>query len=139
MQGFLDLINNNEISRAELAQKLVDMQLEAGEEAMKQSQEAWDNTMTEWREQAQALPEIGGEKLNETLADIKSGLDKLGATADTYAAFDLTGAGNHPEIISILHKATAHLKEGTQPGAAASPAKGKLSQAESMFPNMNQG
>ncbi len=137
--GFLDVMNNSEITPTEMAQKLVDLQVATAVEMAEASQKLWTDTVTKWQDEARALPEIGGEKLNETLVDIKAGLDKLGATDKTYEALTVTGAGNHPEIISILQKATAHLKEGQPPKAGGSPhSTGNLSQqdrrANALFP-----
>jgi hypothetical protein len=133
LTGFLDLMNDPEISPAERAQKLIDLQLSIAEDAGKASQALWDKTQSDWQAEAQALPEIGGDQLPKTLANIKSGLDKLGATKETYAALNFTGAGNHPEIIRILSKATAHLIEGTPTKDGTAPAKGKLSQADRIY------
>jgi len=133
MTEFLDVMNDTELSVADRAQKLVDLQLGQSALAEEAQQEAWTGVQNEWREAAVALPEIGGDKLPSTLADIKSGLDKLGADKETYAALDLTGAGNHPAIIKILHAATAHLTEG-RPTPDGRPAGGNLTQAERMFP-----
>jgi hypothetical protein len=137
MTGFLELMNDTEISPAERAQKLIDLQFSIAEDAAKASQALWEKTQADWQAEATALPEIGGDKLPETLANIKSGLDKLGATKATYAALDFTGAGNHPEIISILSKATAHLVEGQPPKDPAAPSKGNLSQADRIYSNSN--
>lgn len=137
MTGFLDLMNDTVISPTERAQKLIDLQFSMAEEGVKASQALWDKTQVDWQAEALALPEIGGDALPKTLANIKSGLDKLGATEATYAALTFTGAGNHPEIIRILSKATAHLVEGQPPKDPATPAKGNLSQSARMYPNSN--
>ncbi|MDH5670479.1 MAG: hypothetical protein OEY86_20960 [Nitrospira sp.] len=137
MTDFLSLMNDTEISAAERAQKLIDLQFTIAEEAAKASQALWNKTQVDWQAEARALPEIGGDNLEKTLASIKAGLDKLGATDETYAALNFTGAGNHPEVIRILHKATAHLVEGQPPATPGSPAKGKLSQADRMYGNSN--
>ena len=95
--------------------------------------ESIDN-QTEWQEKLSAHPEIGGENLDKALGDIKTVLDKLGATAETYAAFDYTGAGNHPDIVPILHKLVAHHLEPTLPDNPGSPPGGHMkTQGERMF------
>ena len=137
MTGFLELMNDTEISPAERAQKLIDLQLSIAEDAGKASQALWDKTQSDWQAEALALPEIGGDQLPKTLANIKSGLDKLGATKETYAALNFTGAGNHPLIIQILSKATAHLVEGAPLKDGVDTAKGNLSQADRIYGKSN--
>ena len=133
--GFLEIMNNQELSRADLAQKLVDYQVSAQQKGMEASVEAatslWDQTQDEWRTAAEALPEIGGEALPATLAQIKKGLIAAGADESTFDAMNLTGAGNHPAIIKVLHKLTASVTE--TPPVKGDPTTGKLSQAERMF------
>lgn len=135
MTEFLGLMNDAQLSAGERANKLLALQSNfittALESVGKQIESQWESTQQEWRTQAQALPEIGGAKLPETLATIKKGLDAVGATKETYAALDLTGAGNHPEIIRVFHALTKHLAEGRPVSGA--PTKGPLSQAEKMF------
>lgn len=140
LEPFVDLINNTELGPKERAAEFVRLHTEAVtasiEMANKASAELWSNTVNEWRESTRALPEIGGDNLDATLAGIKSGLNKLGATDATYEALNLTGAGNHPELIKILHAATAHLREGTNPSTPASPGGGEgKTLAERLYPS----
>ncbi len=114
--SFTELMNNNELSRADLAQGIIDLQIETTQKAMESATEAaqtlWNGTQTTWQDEARALPNIGGDHMDKTLATIKKGLETVGATKDTFAAMDLTGAGNHPEIIRVLHALTVNLGEG---------------------------
>lgn len=132
MESFVGFMNDAALSPLERAQKLVDLQVQMGQEAQTASETFWNTTQDTWREEVRALPEIGGVNTDKTLADIKAGLNKVGATTETYAALSMTGAGNHPEIIKVLHKLTAPLVEGSPP-AAGLPRGGDLSQAERMF------
>lgn len=133
--NFLDVINSPDMSVAERAQKLVDLQTSVQEETAKRINEElqsfWDNQRTANRQAVQALPEIGGDKLDESLAQIKKGLEAAGATDETFKAFTETGAGDHPEIIRVLYALTKPHKEG-QP-IFGSPPQGPLSQADRMF------
>jgi hypothetical protein len=132
---FLEIMNTADLTRAELAQKLVDYQVSsqqtAGEAADEAATSMWNETQKEWQTQANALPDIGGAAMSETLATIKKGLTLVGADAATFQALDLTGAGNHPEVIKVLHALTARLSE-TAP-VAGSPPTGTLSQADRMY------
>jgi len=128
-------VMNGELPRAELAQKLIDLQInsaqKAAESATEAAQVSWDETQATWDREARALPEIGGERLDASLAQIKKGLIEAGATQSTFEAFDLTGAGNHPEMIRILYALTKPMQEGSP--VSGEPVQGKLSQAERMF------
>lgn len=136
ISGFLEIMNDGELSREALAQKLVDYQVAAqtagNEAAMAAAQTLWDDTQSQWQAEARGLPELGGEALPATLATIKRGLSAVGADKATFEALDLTGAGNHPAIIKVLHALTKNLSEGGP--ISGSPPAGKLSQAERMFP-----
>jgi hypothetical protein len=132
---FLEIMNTADLTRAELAQKLVDYQVSsqtaAGEAADEAAISMWNDTQKEWQTEANALPDIGGAAMPQTLATIKKGLDTMGADKATYAALDLTGAGNHPAIVKILHALTKGLSE--TPPVPGSPPEGKLSQADRMY------
>ena len=133
--SFTELMNNNELSRADLAQGIIDLQIDATQKAMESATEAaqtlWTDTQSEWQDAVRALPEIGGEKLDESLATIKKGLESVGATKETFAAMDLTGAGNHPEIVRVLHALTKKLVEGGP--VRGSQTQAPRSQADRMF------
>lgn len=134
-ESFLSIINDPALSRAELAQKIVDLQLDLNTKgtaaAESAAQALWDQTQETWRTEAKALPEIGGAKLPETLATIKKGLDAAGADKAVYDALDLTGAGNHPAVIKVLHALTKNLAEGKP--VSGSPTSGSLTQAERLY------
>lgn len=130
LEPFTELMNNNDLSRADLAQGIIDLQIDAAQKATVSAQEAaqtlWTDTQTEWQDATKALPTLGGEQVEKTLATIKAGVESLGenlkddvakaAWAETYKgwknAMDLTGAGNHPAIIQVLHALTKNLVEG---------------------------
>jgi hypothetical protein len=133
--SFLEIMNDQTLSRADLAQKLVDLQLsesgKANEAAMTAAQSLWTETQDQWRAEAKALPELGGANLDKTLSAIKKGLDTIGADKAFFDAMDLTGAGNHPAVIRVLYAATKHLQEGAPIGGT--PPKGPISKADVLF------
>lgn len=114
--SFLEIMNNPELSPQERAQSLIDLQASvtasASEAAEAANQTLWDETQAAWQDELSKLPDIGGKELPKTLAQIKKGLESVGADKDTFAAFDLTGAGNHPAIIKVLHALTKTKVEG---------------------------
>lgn len=137
MADFLGIMNNQELSRGEMAQKLVELQVgmaqEAADAASNAGAKLWDDTQAQWQQQARDLPEIGGEQLPQTLATIKKGLEHVGADQETFDALNITGAGNHPAIIKVMFELTKGLVE-TPPvlGDAAGEGR-KLTPAEIMF------
>lgn len=137
MEGFLGIMNNQELDRAQLAQALVDLQVEASQQAADAATTAgrdlWNNMQTEWQEQARALPDIGGDNLESTLGTIRDGMRQMGATDKTFEALNLTGAGNHPEIIRIMYALTKDLQEQPPVNGDAAGDGRKLSQAEIMY------
>ena len=131
----LEIINNPDLSSVEVGKKLIDLQIKMTQEAMGAAEEAgnaaWDEMQTQWQEEAKALPKIGGDALPATLTAIKAGLKRAGATKKTFEALALTGAGNNPEIIKVLHALTKPLTEGGPvQGSTVTP---KLSRAERIY------
>lgn len=133
--GFLELVNNQEMSPADRAQGLVDLHLKAVQQASEKSSEGFAATQLQWREQAQADPEIGGDKLDGVLATVSKAINQFGSP-ELREAMDLTGAGNHPAVIKFLHKMAKHFEEGTPVSGGA--ASGGQTLADKMFPSMTK-
>lgn len=133
---FLDTMNNQELSGTERAQAILDLQqqafAEAGEAARTADQQTWDTLQEEWVGQLRADPDIGGDNLDANLGAIKEALTQVGATDATFEALDLTGAGNHPEIVKLFHNLTKHMREQS-PVSGQPPAGAKRSAADRMF------
>lgn len=140
-EAFLSVLNDADLSRADMVNKLIEMQANMGMNNAENLQAAitdqWQNTQREWQSQLAALPEIGGERLDETLAEVKTGMEAAGATKEVFDALDVTGAGNHPQIVQFLHKVTAGFREGA--AVTTKPAESKVSRAEKMYPSMSKG
>lgn len=121
----------------EVAQKIVDLyssELKAMTEA---PMRAWTELQNTWRDQVKNDPEIGGANLDKNLATTKAGLKNLlGEGADKFfAALNVTGAGNNPEIIRGLFKA-AQSHAPASP-VAGRPASGQKSAGSTLYPTMN--
>lgn len=134
-KGFVELVNKHGIPRdgvAELVKLQSDLMKAASERGDAQRDELWNS----WRNEVMADKEIGGDKLTQTQAGIGHLLTKYG-DAKTRAAFDLTGAGNHPDIIKFLAKMTADLTEpGTRPPPSHTTSEKSL--ADKMYPNQGK-
>jgi len=132
----LEVMNDTNLSPKERLQKLVDLQQQAGQLGAQAQEKSWTDMQNQWRKEATELPNIGGAKLPETLAQIKKGLDSIGVQPGFYEAMRLTGAGNNPHIISALAKLTSGLVEGSP--VLGDPPKGKLTMAQKLYPTMHQ-
>jgi len=135
---FTDIVNDHSLSRAQMAQKLVDLQAKSITELTTALSEKgktdWDKVQTDWRKQCQQDPVIGGDKLPATEAAIGRLLDTFG-DREARAAFDLTGAGNHPAIVRMLTKIGAKLNEPAPP-PPPNPGNTEADAARKMFPTM---
>jgi hypothetical protein len=117
------------------AQKLVDFYTGKLAAAAEAPQKLWEATQTEWQGQVRSDPEIGGAKLDAAIATAAKAIDKFGGPA-LRDALDITGAGNHPEVVRFFARVGATLSEaefvtGSPKGSAAA----KPSAATVLFPN----
>lgn len=130
---FLSIMNDDKLTGAERAQKLVDMQASLLTKAAEANYEAWSNMQTQWQDEVRTDPEIGGAKLEPTLGEISKLVDKYGSP-ELRQAMDLTGAGNNPHIVRFLAKVAKDLSEGGPVSGAPPQAKEAL--ADRMYPSM---
>lgn len=135
---FSAIINNGELSPQERGQQLFDLYAKglnsAGEAARKESVEAWTSMNKQWREETKALPEFS-KGVDAELGAIKQTLMTLGAGDDFFTALNLTGAGNNPHVLQMLHKLTAPFREGGGVGGGANASRTRSS-ADVMYPSM---
>jgi len=134
---FIDILNEN-LSRKELADKLLNLQTEMSQTASDSISEAWDTMQEEWKTAAGAHPDCGGDKLAPALGSVKELINEVmgDKASDVFEAFDLTGVGSHPAVISLLHKLALERAEGK--ATVGSPASPPQSLADAMFPNQGQ-
>lgn len=111
-EKFVKLINEHGIPR-----KTVDALLELQTGVMKAASEAGSKAFTDmqaaWQDEVQKNPNIGGEKLQGNLSNIGKLIDMAGPVLSpkVRAAFDLTGAGNHPAVVEWLSGIARELVE----------------------------
>ena len=120
------------------AQPLFDQYVAAVRTTMEQTQNAatklWTDTQKEWQATIKADPDIGGAKLDASIADTRKGAQALlgdAAAKDLFTALNITGAGNNPAIVKALHKAfSVHAPatpvSGTPSGQAAQRSAGSI-------------
>lgn len=96
--------------------------------------EAQQALVTSWVEQVKVDKEIGGEKFTENLAIARKALESFG-TPELQDVLNMTGLGNHPEVIRAFYKAGKAISEDRFiPGA---PKGAEMDMAKRMFPTMN--
>lgn len=136
MTPFLALINDQNLSRAELAQKLVDLQTQSFKTADEARSKAWSDMVAAWQDEVRNDPEVGGAKFQASIAAGNKVINQFGdATLRELCA--TTGIGNNVSFIRFLNKVAARVLEpGVVSGAPAASAP--KSQAEILFPNMGK-
>ena len=87
-----------------------------------------------WRTELRALPQFAGAKLEPELGAIKQALVAQGADEKFFEALNVTGAGNHPAIVSMLHKLTLPLREGG--AVSGTSAARSVNPALNLYPTM---
>lgn len=122
-KAFSDLLLNPDMSPQERAQAFMDLHvsaLQAGIEAqsaqlrdamVKENLELWNKTNEEWRKQLADLPEFK-DNLDAEAGKVMQALVTVGAGDDFFAAMDMTGAGNNPAILQVLHRLAKPFMEG---------------------------
>lgn len=97
----------------EQAQKLVDLQVKSVQEAAAAHGKAWGDIRTGWVDAVKADKDIGGDKLDGSVVNAKLAISKLGRTGkddngkdvNLFAqALEVTGMGDHPEVVFVLAK-----------------------------------
>jgi hypothetical protein len=127
---FTDLLTNDKLSPQERAQAFMDLHTTAlkanlethtesvRETVVKENMDLWKTTNDKWREDIKALPEFKDNPDAEA-GKVLQVLTTLGADEKFFEAMDLTGAGNHPAILQVLHRLTKPFMEGGVVGKAS--------------------
>lgn len=91
-------------------------------------QTAWNNTVNGWLEESKKDAEIGGDKWDATVTSATSVVRRFGN--DAFREYlDMTGAGNHPEVIRFMAKVGAMIGEDKP---AVSDGSGKAAAKDSV-------
>lgn len=117
------------------AQRLVDLYTEAQGQAMKTVTDHWANLNQEWVGKVNSDAEYGGADLDKNVAIAKKAIDAFG-TPELKDALNLTGVGNHPEIVRFFYrvgKAISDDKFDTGNAKTNAPRDA----AKLLFPNQN--
>jgi hypothetical protein len=136
----------------EQSQKLVDFY---AKHALKSSEEAiaaWTKTRTDWRTSMKSDPELGklvgrdgnfgpDSPLVSTIDRALVGLQNPKLVSDFKDAMNLTGAGDNPAFVRVLHALAKQVTEGTD-YPTGGPAKGNSSRPSAgaaMYPHLPSG
>lgn len=113
----------------EQAQKVADI----GAAMIQRQAQQFATTIETWQTAVKTDPEIGGDKLDATLASAKSVLATFGKPELT-AVLDQTGLGNHPELIRLLANIGKKMSPDTFVGGKQEPVA--ADPAKLMYPSM---
>ena len=94
----------------EKAQKLAETALKLTQSADAAIQERFAKGKEEWVTATRNDKEIGGDKLNDSLASAKKALDAFGSPELTNI-LDASGLGNHPDVIRAFARVGAAISE----------------------------
>ncbi len=125
IKAFEGVARENDLSQ-EAAQSILDTM---GEVMQARRQAVVDD----WLEQARSDKELGGDKLDQTLATAQKALDSLGSESLRTLLND-TGLGNHPEMIRFFHSVGSKLSEDTFVGGGNPGSNQPKSLAQRMYP-----
>lgn len=133
-QSFLEIVNNSDLTAQERAQGLIDLQAQAAQAASERVSEQVQEARKQWVEDTKALPDIGGDKLDESLGQIGN-LLKLHDTDDGEfrQILDDSGLGDHPAVVKFLHKIAVAHSEGSP--VSGKPSGQPRSQADRIYSN----
>lgn len=113
--AFAEILGDEKLTSQERGQKLVDLHMKAITELQDTLKAASIKTFNDmndgWRKEIPELPEFK-ENPEAEMGKIFQALKTVGADEKFFQAVDLTGAGNHPAILQVLHRLVQPFLEG---------------------------
>ncbi len=94
------------------AQEIVSVQANIAAQANKAHQEAQVKTRESWIKNITADPELGGDKLEQTIQVANEGLNRV-PFPGVKALLQQTGLGDHPDMIRLFHWVEGKLGDDT--------------------------
>jgi hypothetical protein len=117
----------------EQAQRLVDFYAGKIRQFGTAQAESWVKLNEKWVSDFKADREIGGERIQDTVAAATRAMDRFG-TPGLREALAMTGAGNHPEVIRFVARVGRATAEDRFVVAAGASAGTSRSAAEVLYP-----
>jgi hypothetical protein len=122
-KAFSEILGDEKLTPQERGQKLVDMHVNAlnslretvTSELTAANLKAFGDMNADWAKQARELPEFKANPEAE-IGKVFQALKTVGAGEDFFKAVDLTGAGNHPAILQVIHRLVQPFLEGGSVG-----------------------
>ena len=118
----------------EFGQKLVDLYAREATKLYESQQKYFADTVNGWKEDVLADPELGGNRTQTVLRSCGAVLEQFGSP-ELRQMFNLTGTGNHPEMVRFLNKIGKFLGEGTPVRAEKPVPEVKPSRAARRYAN----
>ncbi len=118
------------------AQRLVDFYAGKIRQFGTAQTENWAKLNEKWVSDFKADREIGGERIQETVAAATRAMERFG-TPGLREALLMTGAGNHPEVIRFVARVGKATTEDRFVAAAGASAGTSRSAAEVLYPEQN--
>lgn len=139
MAKFVEVLTKHKATQ-DFGQALIDMYVSEVQSAIETQTKVWNDTQSAWRAQAQADPEIGGNRTETVLHTVAGLITEFGGTAqeqkDLRKVFDYTGAGNHPAIVRFLYRmGKAYGEKGPVPAPTPRNAPESKSRATRRYGN----
>lgn len=119
------------------AQRLAEMRAADKAAAATQASEALKAARSGWVEQAMADTDIGGDKMQASLAVAKKALTQFDPEGKLAPLLESTGFGDHPDVIRFMHRIGLAISEDRFVPANGAASAATKSLAQRMFPNMN--
>lgn len=116
------------------AQQLADKFIEVNTKRAEKQAEQFAETITKWGEDAKKDKEIGGANWDGSVKDARRAIDTLG-TPELKNYLEITGGGNHPEIIRLFAKVGSMIKEDSPANGGAEGAGKPADPAHVLYPN----
>lgn len=125
LTSFAEVMNNADLSAEDRASQLMNLHADAMKQASEEISESWNKTREGWVDQIKADPEIGGDKLPDTLSTIGKVVDEFGSE-ELRTLMDESGMGDNPEFVKFLYKIGKSFSEGTPVSGSAADAPKSL-------------
>lgn len=135
--SFLGILNNREMTPAQQAQALVDLQATVAQQASEAGSQAWTDMQDQWVNEVRNDPDVGGQRFDANIANIGKLIDEFGSD-EPRAVMDITGAGNNVHVVKFLANVASRLTEGSQI-SGGNPTMTEASVADLMYPSMKKG
>lgn len=135
--SFLGILNNREMTPAQQAQALVDLQATVAQQASEAGSQAWTDMQDQWVNEVRNDPDVGGQRFDANIANIGKLIDEFGSD-ELRAVMDVTGAGNNVHVVKFLANVASRLTEGSQI-SGGNPTMTEASVADLMYPSMKKG